>query len=187
MNIHSARKKSADRLLVEFQDMKSITSLAVVLFVLIVSGQAIAQKFPYEVYDPRTLAEFMARNSAAVPGLDKQKQLMIDAKPFYSAVRVKFVGTARPLSAEKKTLIKMWQESLGYDPKVLELLENEYLVRECDKEYWVVVQKQVAAYFPKELKTGDNITLYLMFVGGQKLADKWDFLFIVNEFRKYDD
>jgi len=110
---------------------------------------------------------------------------MIDAKPFYSAVRVTYVGTSRPLTTEKKTLYKMWQESLGIDPKIPTMLENEYLVRECDKEYWVTVQKQVAGYFPKELKSGDRITLYLMVVGGVKITDKWDFVFLVNEFRKY--
>lgn len=59
------------------------------------------------------------------------------------------------------------------------------LVKECDKEYWVTVQKQVAGYFPKELKAGDRITLYLMVVGGVKTAEKWDVVFLVNEFRKY--
>lgn len=158
------------------------------LLIILVAGTFVsAQKFPYEVYDPRTLAEFAERNSADIPGVDKQKQILLDAKPFYSAVRVKFIGTSRLLSAEKRDLLKKWQETFGYDTKVLPLLENEYLVRECDKDYWVVVQKPVASYFSKELKNGDNITLYLMFVGGYKFTDKWEFTFVVNEFRKYKD
>lgn len=76
---------------------------------------------------------------------------------------------------------------MSADPKMLTLLENEYLFQECGKDYWVPVQKPVAAYFSKELKSGDTITLYLMVIGGLKLSDKepFDPAFLVNEFRKY--
>lgn len=160
-----------------------------VLFLLIVASSTVsrAQKFPYEEYEPRTLDELVTQSAASVISLPNKPKLMLDAKPFYSAIRVKYVGTARPISPEKKNLFKMWQESMSADPKMLTLLENEYLFQECGKDYWVPVQKPVAAYFSKELKSGDTITLYLMVIGGLKLSDKepFDPAFLVNEFRKY--
>lgn len=111
---------------------------------------------------------------------------MIDAKPFYSAVRIRYTGKSRPLADEKKNLLKLWQETLQMDPRVLNTLDNEYLFKECDKEYWIPVQKQVAGYFPKELRAGDTITLYLMLVGGVKGPTSWDVVFVVNEYRKYE-
>lgn len=54
-----------------------------------------------------------------------------------------------------------------------------------DKEYWIPVQKQVAVYFSNELEIGDRITLYLMAVGGVKLEDNWESVFLTNEFKKY--
>ena len=154
------------------------------LFITFEHGRA-QEKFPYEIYDPRTIAELVERSSSTQE-IKGSKQLMIDAKPFYSAVRVRYTGKTRPLTDEKRNLFKLWQETLQMDPRVLNTLDNEYLFKECDKEYWLPVQKQVAGYFPKELKTGETITLYLMLVGGLKTPNSWDIIFIVNEYRKYD-
>jgi hypothetical protein len=80
-------------------------------------------------------------------------------------------------------LFKLWQESLNIKASTLTLLKDKYLFKECDKEYWIPFQKQVAAYFPKELKAGDRITLYLMAVGAVKTKDYWEFVFLTNEFK----
>ena len=148
------------------------------------------QRFPYEEYDPRTLAELVSLNEEASKTMPKDKgQMIINGKPFYSAVRVKYVGTSKPLSKEETDFLKLWQTSLGYPEEILVLYENKYLFKECDQEYWIPVQKQLTTYFPKELKAGDMITLYLMYPGGLKLksADSWNFIFLVNEFVKYKD
>ncbi len=171
--------------------MKNILILIFVLAITIFSiNSTLAQDFPYEKYDPRTLSELVEmdeKGSKDMPG-DKG-QMIIHAKLFHSAVRVKFIGTSKTVSKEEKDYLKLWQSSLGIDPEILELYENKYLFKECDKEYWIPVQKQVAAYFPKELKSGDMITLYLMYPGGvkPKSANSWNFIFLVNEFRKYED
>lgn len=159
------------------------------IFVLALSAGAFAQDFPYDVYDPRTLSELadLQKDATSMDYGPSKKHIVVNAKPFYSAVRVTFIGTAKPLTTEEKEYLKIWQGTLGYDEKVLALFENKYLFKECDKEYWIVVQKPVAAFFPKELKTGDMVTLYLMFPGSTKFkpTDPWNHLFLVNEFRKY--
>ncbi len=171
--------------------MKKILSIIFCLAVLLVFVTPnFAQGFPYEKYDPRTLSELVKMGEEAGKNTPNDKaKIIIDGKPFYSAIRVKFVGTSKPVTKEEKDYLKLWQGSLGYDEEILKMYENKYLFKECDKEYWIPVQKQVATYFPKELKSGDMITLYLMYAGGFKLkpTDEWDFLFLVNEFRKYDD
>src|SRR5262249_20279229 len=149
------------------------------------TDQVSAQNFPYEQYAPRTLFELVEMTEAGAKNIPPDRgQIIINAKPFYSAIRVKYIGTSKPVTKEETDYLKMWQGSLGYDEKVPGFYENKYLFKECEKEYWIPVQKQVAAYFPKELKSGDMITLYLMFPGGQKLkpADTWNFIFLVNEF-----
>lgn len=113
-----------------------------------------------------------------------RKGFLIQPKPFYSAIRVEYTGKSRAISSERISLFAASQSSLGVDAKVLTLLKDEYLFRECDKEYWIPVQKQVAAFFPKELKPGYKITLYLMAVGGVRLNGKWNSVFLVNEFKK---
>jgi hypothetical protein len=110
--------------------------------------------------------------TAAIPPNLTTKYMMLDAKPFYSTIRLKYVGTSCPIAAERKEVFKMYQESMRPNVDVPSLIDNEYLFRECDTDYWIPVQKQVAAYFPKELKAGDMITVYLMVIGGVRLAPR---------------
>jgi len=164
--------------------MKSYSSVCILIFTLFFAGTAYSQSFPFQEYKNKTLSELIEMDSDVTKRDYKEKQLLIHGKPFYSAIRVKYTGTSRPISAEKKSLFKLWQGSIGIDAKVLTLLENEFLFKECDKEYWIPVQKQVAAYFPKEMKEGDMVTLYLMAVGGLKTTDKWEFVYLANEYQK---
>lgn len=162
--------------------------LTLLLFTILsfVTQTAYSQGFPYQEYKTRTLSELVEMDSDVKKvDYEDKKGILIHAKPFYSAIRVEYTGKSRPISSEKMNLFKLWQGSLGVDAKILTLLENEYLFKECDKEYWIPVQKQVAAYFPKELKDGDRITLYLMAIGGVKPKDSWEFVFLTNEFKKY--
>lgn len=170
--------------------MKTILTFIFVLLISFISAKPnIAQEFPYDEYLPRTLAELIAMGESSSKNMPAGNgQMLINGKPFYSAVRVKFIGTAKPLVKDELDYLKLWQSSLGYDAELLELFTDKYLFKECEKEYWIPVQKQVASYFSKELKSGDIITLYLMFPGGLKKKDTdWNFLFLVNEFRKYED
>lgn len=162
-----------------------LSSCAILIGALSCAAQ---NKFPYNEYDPRTVAELVQNGTAAIPPNLTTKYMMLDAKPFYSAIRLKYVGTSRPVPPEKKEVFKMWQESMRPNADITALIDNEYLFRECDAEYWIPVQKQVAAYFPKELKSGDLITVYLMVIGGVRLApkDSYQPVFMVNEFRKYE-
>jgi hypothetical protein len=175
--------------------MKTIFyTLLLVSTLFLLTFQSFAQDFPFEEYQTRTLSELIAMDADTnVKDLEKTSgekakgQIIIHAKPFYSAVRVKYVGTIKALTQVEKEYLKLWQSSLGYPAEIPELYQNKYLFRECDKEYWIPVQKQVAAFFAKELKSGDMITLYLMYPGGikSKPTDSWNFLFLVNEFQKY--
>jgi hypothetical protein len=163
--------------------MKHFFSLAILLFSISVLSQTIySQGFPYDSYKVRAMSEMVGLSSETDL---KGPSMLISKKPHYSAIRVEYTGRSQPLSKEKLDLYKTWQKSLGVDAKVLTLLDREFLFKECDKEYWVSVQKQVAAYFPKELKEGDKITLYLMAVGGVKKQNEWEYIFLTNEFKKY--
>ncbi|MFV0387689.1 MAG: hypothetical protein ACK5NT_02950 [Pyrinomonadaceae bacterium] len=160
----------------------SIT-IAVLLFTVLAEAQ---NTFPYELYEPRTFEEFDEIHLVETePDYGSATPLMISANPFYSAIRVEYTAKSRKLSDDKLNLFKIWVGMLNLNSKVLERLESEYLFKECDREFWIPVQKQVAAYFPKELKEGDMVTLYVMAVGGLKPKNDWEYVFLTNEFRKY--
>lgn len=149
-------------------------------------------KFPYEVYKPRTLSEIVALNSDlksadVIIGKKDIPQITLNADFLHSQARLKFMNKSRPVSSDRKELLKIWQKTFAVDEKIAALYENEYLFKECDTEHWIPVQKQVASYFPKELKENDMVSLFIMRIGGQKLktTNNWDWLFLANEFVKY--
>ena len=88
--------------------MKLYRSLPLLAVILLCTSNIFSQKFPYEEYDPRTLSDLVQQSAEGITEYT-QTQLMIDAKPFYSAVRVTYVGTSRPLTPEKRNLYQMWQ------------------------------------------------------------------------------
>lgn len=115
---------------------------------------------------------------------------MISAKPFYSAIRVEYAGKSRKILEDKMFLFKMWVESLGVKSdrnySVLDVIDKEFLFKECDKEYWIPVQSFAAEDFPEDLKTGDKMTLYLMLVGGIENKEGWEIVFFANSFKVYE-
>jgi hypothetical protein len=174
--------------------MKKIFSVFLLFLALtFISQTNYSQRFPYHLYDTRTLAELVELNSSVAKKTEVagKKNLMISANPFYSAIRLEYAGESRKLSKEKMGLFKIWMESLDIkssnsDTDIFSMFDKEYLFKECDKQYWIPVQTRTANDFPKDLKKGDKITLYLMMVGGIEDKGKWDFIFLTNSFKIYE-
>lgn len=159
--------------------------LAVLFSVILFSAahSVDAQNFDYDRYKPRTLSELIELNNPKLE--DSAKKLFITSGDwFHSQVKMQYVGTSRPLSAEHKDLLENWKKSFKISEKVAAMFENEFLFREGEKDFWLPVQKQVASYFPKELKKDEIVTLYLFFGGGVKTREKSEYLFLVNDFEK---
>lgn len=129
-----------------------------------------------------------AAEEAQTVGLTK---IGISANPFYSAVRLEYAGEVRNLSERKIGYYKMWAAALNVgstDTKqnVLDILQKEFLFKECDKEYWITVSTPAANDFPKNMKKGDRITLYLMLAGGMKYdKEPWSGMYLANSFKDY--
>ncbi len=173
--------------------MKNLFSILFLLFAFTYTARSVhSQGFPYHLYDTRTMAELVELNSG-VKKLEAggTKQIVVSANPFYSAVRLEYAGESRKLSKEKIGLFRIWMESLNVKSSntgssLLDLLDKEFLFKECGKEYWIPVQIPAANDFPKDMKKGDRITLYLMMVGGIEDKGKWDFIFFTNSFKIYE-
>jgi hypothetical protein len=162
-----------------------VAILTVVILAFSITSAA-QNDFPYEKYKNRTLAEIlqmsldMGKPSDNVP----IPSIIFSGDFLHSSVRVKFMNKSRPISATRKEIMTLWQKTFSVDEKLVTLFTNEHLFTECGIEYWIPVQSQVASYFPKELKEGDMITLYLMRGPGKKTKESSDWVFLVNEFVK---
>lgn len=142
-------------------------------------------------YKHRTLLEITAFNHANTDEILRKSKLedqqdFIGVDFFYSRVRVQYLGTPRPISPDHKDLIRTWAKLQNVDQKITSLYEDEFLFKECDKEYWIPMQKKVGEDVLKEIKAKDMITLFVIHVGGRKarMSKEYDWLFLSIEFEK---
>lgn len=171
---------------------KLFSTLLLISVFTIIAQTAYSQGFPYHLYDTRTMAELAELNSVAEKTqVIGKTQIAISAEPFYSAVRLEYAGESRKLSERKLGFYKIWAASLNVKSSntnynVLDIIKTEYLFKECGKEYWITVQTPAANDFPKDMKKGDRITLYMMVVGGMKFdKEDWDYMYLTNSFKIY--
>lgn len=165
--------------------MKSLFATCQILFVLLLQTSAtVSQNFDFSKYKPRTLSELIELNPGPAKSSTEKKLEYITADWFYSQVRVKYVGTSRPISPVGREVLKNWQKAFAIPAETVNLFDKEFLFRECDKEFWLPVQQKVSTYFPKELNEGEMITIYTFLAGGLRTSGKLELLFLVNEFEK---
>jgi hypothetical protein len=84
-------------------------------------------------------------------------------------------------------LLRKWEKMMKRPVSVVELFQTEVLFREGNKEYWLPVQKPLIDALKKEVKFGQAINAYVIFMGGAKLGgakleNRWEWLFAMNEF-----
>jgi hypothetical protein len=164
--------------------MRLSTIAALALGIASLASAAWAQGFPLMTFgqlgtiDERIAAQ--QKKTGARPG-----DLMFNPGENGGArVNAVYAGQSRPLSARNQAFIISFASSSVGNAAYAGFYEREYLFKEGGKDLWLPVQSQVAAYFAKELKVGQPVTLYVRNAGGFRLSDSWDWMFLVEEFDK---
>jgi len=106
----------------------------------------------------------------AQKGLVITKDIPIRSKVTYS-------GEFRDLSEDSRRLIAAWAESMNV-PGAPQAFRRELKVTEAGVEYWVSVQEVLVSFMHAELGTGDEIELFLVYIGQVEGRH----IFLVNEF-----
>jgi hypothetical protein len=91
-------------------------------------------------------------------------------------------GETRQIPPWSRRLLDMWLKSLGKE-RHAELFKEEALFEEDGTEYWLPVQRPPLSYMREELDPGDEVSLYLTFIGahaGRSGPASW--MFTVNEY-----
>ena len=160
-----------------------LVSTAFVLFVLL--GTAHAQGFPWSDFKRHTLKEIVNIDHQEIDDSEQQDRAILHADMYPSVVRVRYAGKSRPIGQSKKGVLKTWAKMFAQDPdSYASKYENDFLFTEDGAEYWLPVQKKVSLYFPKELKEGDEIDIFMVRAGGFCKKKACDWLFLVEEFQK---
>lgn len=93
-----------------------------------------------------------------------------------------YTGQSRPLDLRRQAFITAFASTNTGNEQYASLYLREYRFTAGGKDWWLPVQNQVAGFFPKELKAGETVTLYVRNAGGFRLSDSWDWVFLVEEF-----
>jgi hypothetical protein len=171
----------------------ALCSLTLALATSFISAQD-PGKDSWKDYQPRTLDQIIKDHAAKV--LDNPDILMtfpdgsaavLTRDSFPSRVNVTSTGRSRSISPKRKELIKDWLTTnygLNRRDEYVKLFDTEFLFTETFVEYWLPVQSSLIQPLQEELKKGDEVTLYVAWVGASKESGKVDWVFLVNEFAK---
>ena len=107
---------------------------------------------------------------------------LVSAHSFPSRVKLVYLGNSRPVSGKRLKLLRFWDKMIKRPESVMEFFQTEMLFREGKMEHWLLVQKPLPAALRKEVKPGQAINAYVIFMGGAKLENRWEWLFAMNEF-----
>jgi hypothetical protein len=135
-------------------------------------------------YQGRTLKQIVDQHSKIASDEKAKLNLLFSADLFPSRVKGIYSGEIRKISATRKEFIAEWVKTRKGSPELVNLFEEEFLFKEGDAEYWLPVQKQVIPFIREELKAGDRVELYLIWIGARSEPGITDWFFLVNEFQK---
>jgi hypothetical protein len=155
-------------------------AIFLIIFIAFGSSAAMAQDFPWEIFQPRTLAEMTAVTTKAVRPDDA---LFLATNLLESKSLVTFTGRSRPLPTARKNFLNIWCATFNQPKEYAPRYESEYLYKDGDTDYWLATQTPVAKYFARELKPGDKITLYMISIGAYRAGAGMDCVFLVEEFQ----
>jgi hypothetical protein len=169
--------------------MKNLSKIAIIpAFLLLLFSQAWAQDFPYDDFKPRKLSDIIEQNIGVQKGSMKdvkgKDQIIIDADPLPSVVRLTYTGKTRAAASDRKNYLNLWLKSFNKNAEFNDVYGVEMLVGEGSTQHWLLVQKQLLPAFEKEISAGEPVDLYLIRLGGFLTDKGWDWMFIVEEFRK---
>lgn len=135
-------------------------------FILTLAIPSSAQN-DWHTYPARTIAELINSHSGET---SQKADLIISANPFPSKTAATYTGKSRPIGKRTKDFIKLWVQTRNAPAGNADMLVEEFLFREQNKEYWIPVIKTLVPFFGKELQEGDEIIIYYFFLGGYDQA-----------------
>ncbi len=164
--------------------MDTIRCLGCTALLLLLAAPA--ARGQWERYQPRTLRQLTTeqveemRTFLEPPAPD----VALSGRDFPSRVRVIYTGQSRELTGASAQLLWLWVAAFGIEPEDAALFAREMLFREGSDEYWLPVQDPLIPHFESELRPGDSVTLYLIWIGARREGDEVVGVFLVNEFDK---
>ena len=134
---------------------------------------SVSSQNDWHTYPERKLFDFISQEKKLV--YSAPADMHISAKPFPAKTLVVYTGKKRPVGKYAKHFINIWVQSLNVPPENAELLAEEHLFKEGNRELWMPVHKVIAAALEQTVQPGEEILIYYFYLGGfnpKKLQSK---------------
>jgi hypothetical protein len=137
----------------------------------------------WAAYQPRTLQWIIDMHHEEIKQLNsKKKAVLLTGNSFQSQVRLVYSGESRPLSVEEGVLLDSWRKMLKDQAPSAEEFATAVLFKEGTTERWIVVQKPLLEPLSREVKNGQTVNGYVIWIGAIKVGKQWKWLFAMNGF-----
>lgn len=162
--------------------------LAILSFTLLLSGYSHAQA-DFEKWDERysliNLAELLAfeqQYADSIEAISGKEAYYFRADKY--RFEATYLGLKRSLDANVMKSMQNVLGGMGGDAGQLEeLLEHEYLFQAGGVRFWAPMQRQLEEPFAEEVRNGDTVLLYCLFLNEHGSAGFYN-TFLISEFRK---
>lgn len=137
----------------------------------------------WEAYEPRTLQWIIDTHHEDIERLNsKKKAVLLTGNSFQSQVKLVYSGKSRAVPVEDGVLLDSWRKMLKDQAPSPEEFTTEVLFKEGSAERWIVVQKPLVDPLFKEVKSGQTVCSYVIWIGAIKVGKQWEWLFAMNGF-----
>jgi hypothetical protein len=109
--------------------------------------------------------------------------MLLTGDSFQSTVEVVYMGKSRPIDAKERVLLESWRKMFKEQPPPSDAFLTEGLFKEGSKEHWIAIQKPLVDSLRNEVKTGQAVDAYLIWIGTIKIDERWRWLFAMNGFQ----
>lgn len=138
-------------------------------------------------YTSRTLAEVAVNGSQAVARGEADGNSIVLGEILPSRVRVSNTGNTRQIPASRSDVIRKWAAEYAGSMEHYTLpYQTEYQVLENGIAYWIAVRTQSLPDFQQNFREGEDVVLDLIRLGGAKAGDRWEWVFLVENFSRVD-
>jgi hypothetical protein len=151
---------------------------------LVARTSAARAQSSWDRYKPGTLASIMAAHDSTIrAGWDGRKPSEHFSGDNYPTIATAiYLGQSRPIDQNRLTIIRIWGKSFMRDTSIANDFHREYLFQEGKLRIWLPVQDTVASFFPRELRVGQPVKLFVSWLGAYYEGREVTWAFIVNEF-----
>ncbi|HEY7785732.1 MAG TPA: hypothetical protein VIB00_13455 [Pyrinomonadaceae bacterium] len=165
---------------------------ALLLTLFFIYNLAYTQETAPGVKRPRTPDDYQVRTikDLAIASDDpdgrgnKEETMIVHPALLPSRVRVTYTGSSREALGIKKEVLRQWARLYAGSPEgYTKPYQKEMLFLEGEKKYWLAVRDDALARIRNELKQGEEVDLYLIRVGAAKVAEEWELMLLVENFR----